>query len=319
MLALVTGAAGFIGSHLVEGALAEGWDVRGVDAFTPYYDVSEKRANLEEAGNDDRFQLVEADLRTDPIEPLLDDVDVVFHLAAQPGVRSSWATGFTTYLGHNVAATQRLLEACRGRAIDRLVFASSSSVYGQAADYPTRETQIPAPHSPYGVTKLAAEHLCHLYAEQGGVPTVSLRYFTVYGPRQRPDMAMRRFIEGGLRHTPVPVFGDGTQVRDLTYVGDVVRATLAAATVGLPPVPTMNVAGGSSITLLALIDLLSDLLGAPIEVDRLASQPGDVRATSASTDLATKYLDWEPRTSLADGLRAQVDWQQQLLSALDRA
>src|SRR3954447_5448772 len=218
MRALVTGAAGFIGSSLVDALLVRGDSVRGIDCFTPYYGRADKEANLAGALQHHEFELVEADLRTCAIEPLLEGVDVVFHQAAQAGVRLSWADGFADYDGHNILATQRLLEAVKAAGVQRLVYASSSSVYGNAPAYPTNEDDLPRPHSPYGVTKLAAEHLCNLYAANWGVPTVSLRYFTVYGPRQRPDMAMHRLVESALNHTPFPLYGDGSQVRDFTFV-----------------------------------------------------------------------------------------------------
>src|SRR4051812_32930977 len=220
MRALVTGVAGFIGSTLAEALVGNGDVVVGVDCFTPYYDAAQKRANLQRLAATKQFTLAEADLRTAELPPLLDGVDVVYHQAGQPGVRLSWASGFAEYDSHNIIATQRLLEGARAAGVARVVYASSSSVYGNAPRYPTSEDDLPQPHSPYGVTKLAAEHLCNLYAANWGVHTVSLRYFTVYGPRQRPDMAMHRLIESALAGTPFPLYGDGSAVRDFTFVDD---------------------------------------------------------------------------------------------------
>ena len=228
MRALITGAAGFIGSHLVEALVADGWDVVGVDCLTPYYDVTQKLGNVEELRTSVDLELIDADLRTSPLEPLLDGVDAVFHQAGQPGVRASW-DDFESYVEHNILATRRLLEAARGTNVTRFVYASSSSVYGDAVSYPTREETLPMPQSPYGVSKLAAEHLCNVYARNWAVPVVSLRYFTVFGPRQRPDMATHRLIRAALEGGSFPMYGTGDQVRDFTYVGDVVAANLAAA------------------------------------------------------------------------------------------
>ena len=308
MQALVTGAAGFIGSTLVDHLLAEGHAVRGVDCFVPFYAEADKRANLTGALATPAFELVEADLRDADLSALLDGVDVVFHLAAQAGVRTSWAEGFEDYVSLNVLATQRLLEACRGRAIERLVYASSSSIYGQAARYPTDEGDLPAPHSPYGVTKLAGEHLCSLYGANHGVPTVSLRYFTVYGPRQRPDMALHRLIEHGLAGTTFPLYGDGRQQREFTFVGDVVRATAAAATADVAPGTVVNVAGGSETLLSELIDLVGETLGRPVALDRRPVAAGDVARTGGSTERARTLLGWSPQVPLREGVEAQVAW-----------
>src|SRR3954454_2167315 len=248
MRALVTGVAGFIGSTRTHAVLARGDQVVGVDCSTPYYDRAAKDANLATAGQSDRFELIETDLRSDDVESLVDGVDVVFHQAAQPGVRLSWSTGFEDYVSHNVLATQRLLEAVKANTSAKFIYASSSSVYGNAPAYPTTEDDVPRPHSPYGVTKLAAEHLCSLYASNFGVPTVSLRYFTVYGPGQRPDMAFNRFIRATLAGEPITVYGTGEQVRDFTYVDDVVQANLLAAEGDVPPGSVFNVSGGSDIS-----------------------------------------------------------------------
>jgi UDP-glucuronate 4-epimerase len=307
--ALVTGAAGFIGSTLAERLTAEGHDVMGVDCFTPYYPISAKRANLAQLRERPSFTFVEADLRRVELTKLLEGTDVVFHLAGQPGVRLSWTDGFPEYVEHNVFVTHRLLEGAKRAGISRLVYASSSSVYGNAEAYPTAEEALPRPHSPYGVTKLAGEHLCVLYAANWAVPTVALRYFTVYGPRQRPDMAIHRLIGAALSGETFTLYGDGAQVRDFTYVGDVVAATAAAAVAEVPPGTTLNVAGGSSMSMLELIALVEEAVGAPIQVRRVDPQAGDVERTGGSIERAGRLLGWQPQVTPAAGLQAQVQWQ----------
>jgi nucleoside-diphosphate-sugar epimerase len=308
MRSLVTGCAGFIGSQLTDALLAAGHSVRGVDAFTDYYDPSLKRRNLDAALDSDRFDLVEENLCTADVVALLDDVDTVFHLAGQPGVRVSWSHGFPLYVAQNVLATQRLLEAVRERAVERFVYASSSSVYGNAAHYPVSETDLPRPHSPYGVTKLAAEHLCSLYAENWDLPTVSLRYFSVYGPRQRPDMGFSRFFDAVAGGRPIPVYGTGAQIRDFTYSGDVVAATIAAGAADVPAGFVCNIAGGSSVSVLELIPMLADVTGGEVLVEHLPAQPGDVDRTGGSIERARSLLGWEPQVTLADGIAAQYAW-----------
>ena len=313
MQALVTGAAGFVGSHTCEALLRLGHRVRGVDCFTEYYDVEHKKRNLGLLTREPSFTFTNADILTAPLPELLDGVDVVLHLAAQPGVRASWKDGFAEYARQNVLVTQRLLEAARDAELSRFVYASSSSVYGRAPSYPTSETDPTRPHSPYGVTKLAAEHLCSLYADNWGLPTVSLRYFTVFGPRQRPDMAFNRFISAGLERRPITVYGDGEQVRDFTYVEDVVAANLAAATApGVPAGAVANVAGGSSITVNALLELLGDTLGEPLAVRHEPAQHGDVPRTGGTVDEAARLLGWSPQVPLAEGLKRQVAWHRSL-------
>jgi nucleoside-diphosphate-sugar epimerase len=305
---LVTGVAGFVGSTLADALLARGDRVLGVDCFTPYYERAAKEANLADARRADRFELIENDLRTCDIDALLDGVDVVFHQAAQAGVRLSWSDGFADYDGHNILATQRLLEGVKRAGGTKVVYASSSSVYGNAASYPTDEDDLPQPHSPYGVTKLAAEHLCNLYAANWNVPTVSLRYFTVYGPRQRPDMAIHRLLAAALSGASFPLYGDGSAVRDFTYVDDVVSANLAAADHDCPPGTVVNIAGGSSITMSELLALAADVVGEAPTIDRQPSQPGDVARTGGTIDRARRLLDWKPATDLRRGLTAQTAW-----------
>ena len=309
---LVTGVAGFVGSQLAEALVADGETVVGVDCFTPYYDRAQKDDNLGallagESGPG-RFTFHDVDLRDADLAPLLDGIDVVYHQAAQPGVRLSWSGGFATYDTCNVLATQRLLEAARQAGTPRIVYASSSSVYGNATRYPVVETDLPRPHSPYGVTKLAAEHLANLYAHNHGLSTVSLRYFTVYGPRQRPDMAHHRLIEAALDQTPFPLFGDGSQVRDFTYVGDVVAANVAAGVASVEPGTVVNICAGGSTVVRDLIDAVSNAVGRPVPVEELPEQPGDVARTGGSNALAGELLRWGPATTLAQGIQAQVDW-----------
>ena len=310
MRALVTGAAGFIGSNLVDSLLASDWDVCGVDRFTAYYEESAKRANLAAAMSHPRFALVEADLLHTDLGPLVADADVIFHLAGQPGVRLSWSDGFQMYNDLNVNVTQRLLEECRRHpALQRLVFASSSSVYGQAPNYPTSEDDHTRPHSPYGITKLAAEMLCSAYGSNFGVPTVSLRYFTVYGPRQRPDMAIHRMIESARHGVPFPLFGDGSAIRDFTFVEDIVNATMAAAlTDDVAAGTVLNIAGGASTTVAALLEIVADAVGRPVPLDRRDAQPGDVTQTGGSIDRASDVLGWKPGVSLDVGVRRQFAW-----------
>lgn len=308
MFALVTGAAGFIGSNLTDQLLTAGWRVRGVDRFTAYYEEAQKRANLASAGLHPSFELIEADLLSAELGPLLEGVDVVFHQAAQPGVRLSWADGFRLYNDLNVNVTQRLLEAVRSRSIERFVYASSSSVYGQAPSWPTTESAETSPHSPYGVTKLAGEHLCRAYAANFGVPTVSLRYFTVYGPRQRPDMATHRLIQAVRSGSAFPLYGDGSQIRDFTFVDDVVRANVLAATADVAPGAVMNIAGGGSTSLMDLVHLVGNTVGQPVNIDWLPAQPGDVARTGGSIERAGEMLGWQPEITIEEGIRRQVEW-----------
>jgi nucleoside-diphosphate-sugar epimerase len=309
MRALVTGVAGFVGSHLAEALLERGDTVVGVDSFTPFYDESQKRENLEFARRSTKFELVESDLRTTAIEDLLDGIDAVFHQAAQAGVRLSWADGFGEYVSQNVIVTQRLLEAVVvARPTARVVYASSSSVYGNQPRYPTREDDLPRPFSPYGVTKLAGEHLTSLYAENKGLPTVSLRYFTVVGPRQRPDMALYRLCTAALTGGVFPRYGDGSQIREFTYVGDIVAGNLAAVERDVAPGSYCNLAGGGEITLAALVDLVGELAGAPVALDPQARQAGDALRNGGSIERARELLGWEPRVSLREAVSAQLAW-----------
>lgn len=312
MRAVVTGAAGFIGSTLVERLLDDGHAVVGIDCFTDYYDPAVKRRNVELASASDRYRLLELDLRTAELEPVLEDADVVFHQAGQPGVRLSWNHGFATYDSCNILATQRLLEASCRTGVDRVVYASSSSVYGNAASYPVTEETLPAPHSPYGVTKLAAEHLCGLYAANWGLSVVSLRYFTVYGPRQRPDMAIHRLIEAALDDRSFPLYGDGSHVRDFTFVADVVEANLLAGTADVAPGTVVNVCAGGSTSMSELIDAVGAAVGRDVRIDQQVAQAGDVLRTGGDPSTSQRLLGWTPRHDLEDGIRQQTEWHRSL-------
>jgi UDP-glucuronate 4-epimerase len=309
MKVVVTGAAGFIGTHLVAGLLQrDGVDVVGIDSFTDYYDPKIKEARVERLASP-RFTFHAEDLLEADLARVFGDASVILHLAGQAGVRPSWGADFRSYTDRNILATQRLLEFVHQvHPVDRFVYASSSSVYGNADGYPVTEAALPRPFSPYGVTKLAAEHLCGLYAENYDVPTVSLRYFTVYGPGQRPDMAFTRFIRAVQDDEEITVNGDGSQIRDFTYVGDVVRANIAAAFApNLTPGRVFNVCGGSPVTLTAVLDTLRDIAGKPLRITHTGEKAGDVFQTGGSSEAARDALGWSPRTDLASGLRAQ--WQ----------
>jgi nucleoside-diphosphate-sugar epimerase len=309
MRSLVTGAAGFIGSHLASRLAAEGHDVVAVDCLRPNYDVAEKEANRDAllAGGGS-VTWSGADLSEADLGGLVEGADTVFHLAGQPGVRPSWGEGIGPYVRDNIVATERLLEAAVAHGVPRVVYASSSSVYGEADRYPCDEDVVPRPHSPYGVTKLAGENLCVAYARNHGLATVSLRYFSVYGPRQRPDMAVRRLIDAARSGEAFPRYGDGSQRRDLTYVDDVVDATLRAATAEVPPGTVLNIAGGSLTTLSELIALVGEAVGRPVVIDPRPVSPGDVSRTDGDTRRARRALGWEPAVGLADGLDATVSW-----------
>jgi nucleoside-diphosphate-sugar epimerase len=305
--ALVTGAAGFIASHLSGQLLDRGAEVIGIDCFADYYPRPIKEANLEALGPRPGFSFIESTIQGADLDRLLDGVTHVFHLAAQAGVRKSWGHDFQVYTTNNIEATQVLLEACVGKPLHRLVYASSSSVYGDAATIPMREDAVPHPLSPYGVTKLAAEHLCHLYSANHGVPATSVRYFTVYGPRQRPDMAFNRFLKAARRGDPIAVFGDGGQTRDFTFVTDAVAGTIAAGERGVPG-RAYNLGGGSRVSLNEVLDIIGRVTGQPLHIERGPAQKGDVRDTYADTSLARTDLGFQPTVSLADGLAEEYRW-----------
>ena len=307
MKALVTGAAGFIGSHLTGALLDRGYEVTGLDSFTDYYPRAIKEANLAANAGREGFRVIEGSVQHADLAALLEDKTHVFHLAAQAGVRKSWGRDFRTYTENNVDATQKLLEACVGRPLHRFVYASSSSLYGDNVSFPMREDALPQPVSPYGVTKLAAEQLCYLYHVNYQVPTTSVRYFTVYGPRQRPDMAFNKFIKAALAGQPITLFGDGEQTRDFTYVSDAVAATVSASTRGTPGA-VYNIGGGSRVELLDVFELIGRITGRPLRLKMLEPQAGDMRDTYADTARARTDLAFAPAVTLEQGLRAQFQW-----------
>lgn len=319
MRALVTGCAGFIGSHLTESLLADGCEVVGVDCFNDNYGRAAKLRNLEQSRDWMGFDFVPVDLSRGAVADLVEDCDTIFHLAAEPGVRASWGQRFDNYLRNNVLATQHLLEAARATEGKRFVYASSSSIYGQAESLPTQEDVRPQPHSPYGMTKLAGEHLCALYHANYGVQTTSLRYFTVYGPRQRPDMAFHMFCAAALRGERINVFGDGSQTRDFTFVSDVVNATRAAAEAADAPGLVFNIGGGTRVSLSGAIELIGGFAGPPLEVDHLPQQDGDVRDTGADTTRAESVLGFSPAVAFEDGLEREFQWMVEYLEHSARA
>ena len=308
--ALVTGAAGFIGSTLTDRLLADGVRVTGVDAFTDYYDVSLKRRNVADALRHKSFELVEIELGTADLARL-PDVDVIFHNAAQPGVRASWGSEFGAYTHHNVLGTQRLLERYKRTKLERFVYASSSSIYGDAESYPTSEAMLPRPFSPYGVTKLAGEHLAMLYGRNFGIPVAALRYFTVYGPRQRPDMAFHRFCRAMLAGEPITVYGDGKQSRDFTFVSDAVEANVRAWKRAAPQ-GVYNVGGGSQVEVLEAISLLEKSLGRKARVNLEPRPAGDPLRTRADATRLAADLGYATAVGIADGLAAEAEWARSL-------
>ena len=297
---LVTGAAGFIGSHLAETLGAAGHDVVGIDCFTDYYDPERKRENAR------GLDVVEADLATTQLEPLVEGVHGVFHLAGQPGVRASFGPGFERYVERNVLASARLFEAAARHGV-RVVYASSSSIYGDAESYPTREDALPRPISPYGVTKLCTEQLAYAHARTAGLDAVGVRYFTVYGPRQRPDMAFTQLLDALAGDGTFRLFGDGSASRSFTFVADAVAATVAALERGRAG-ELYNVGGGDEATMTEAIALAEAISGRTLSVERRGAAAGDVRRTRADVAKAERELGWRPTTTLADGLQAQWAW-----------
>ncbi|HVL90648.1 MAG TPA: NAD-dependent epimerase/dehydratase family protein [Actinomycetota bacterium] len=306
MNALVTGAAGFVGSHLVEHLLESGDLVRGVDCFTGYYDRAAKESNVRDASAHPRFTFVEADVAATRLTDLLTGIDAVYHLAGQPGVRPSWGRDFDHYTRQNITTTQRLLEAARSTPLRSFVYASSSSVYGDADAYPTAESALPRPLSPYGVTKLAGEHLCELYRSAFGISTASLRLFTVYGPRQRPDMAFARLMSAARTAGTFELSGDGTQTRDFTDVSDVVFAMRRVAVTEWRGVA--NIGGGAQHSMNEVVAAIETITGRDISVVRRRSARGDVKHTGADVTRAREGFGYRPRVALTDGLAAMWAW-----------
>jgi UDP-glucuronate 4-epimerase len=309
MHAIVTGAAGFIGSHLAERLIGEGWRVTGIDAFTSYYGRADKEANLSALRNEPRFDLIEADLVDAPLDEIFADRPVVFHLAAQAGVRASFGESFAGYVHDNLIATQRVLEHALEAECPRVAMASSSSVYGDAEEYPCVEGVTPTrPRSPYGATKRMCEDLADIYRGLG-LSVTALRYFTVYGPRQRPDMAMRRLCEASIGGAPFTLNGDGLQSRDFTYVADAVDATMRAGVVLDVPL-VLNIGGGEEATMLQVISTIEDIAGKSLLIQTAGDGKGDVRRTAADTRIARHALGWSPSTTLVEGLTNQLAWVQ---------
>ena len=303
MKTLVTGCGGFIGSHLVDKLLEQGYEVIGIDCFTDYYQRELKEANISNALKNKNFKLIEEDILNLNEYP---EVDYVFHLAAQAGVRASWGRSFEIYTRNNIEATQRLLEFYKDSAIKKFVYASSSSVYGDA-ELPMREDSLLKPVSPYGVTKLAGENLCYLYWKNYRVPTISLRYFTVYGPRQRPDMAIHKFVKAIFNRDEITVFGDGTQTRDFTFVDDAVEANILAANNDVVG-EVFNVGGGSRISVNDLIKIMEDITEKKANMKYVEKQKGDVRDTLADVNKAKMELGWIPKVKIEEGLKKFVEW-----------
>jgi nucleoside-diphosphate-sugar epimerase len=307
--ALVTGCAGFIGSHLTEALLADGAGVIGVDCFNDNYQRPPKLRNLDHQAKDwEAFEFVPIDLSLGDLDDLVAEADIIYHLAAEPGVRASWGARFERYVRNNVVATQHLLEATRPFPGKRFVYASSSSIYGDAETFPTPESVTPRPLSPYGMTKLSGEHLCNLYTANHGLSIVSLRYFTVYGPRQRPDMAFHHFCRAALASEPITVFGDGRQTRDFTFVGDIVAGTLAAGAPDVAPGSVYNLGGGSQTSIREALEIIAELAGRELDVAYGEPEYGDVRDTSADTSAAHRDLGFSPATGLREGLAAEFEW-----------
>jgi UDP-glucose 4-epimerase len=310
MICVVTGVAGFIGSHLAEKLLDAGHTVRGVDKFLGNYPRRFKDWNLAQVRRPG-LEFIEADIVDADLPALLDGVTYVFHQAAQPGVRSSWGEEFGEYTHNNILATQRLLEASKKSKIKKFVYASSSSVYGDTQDLPMRESGMTRPVSPYGVSKLSAEQLCYLYWKEFSVPAVSLRYFTVYGPRQRPDMFFHIFMRAHRRSEAIPIYDDGKQSRDFTFCGDIVDGNIAAAEYpGAGEV--FNLGGGSRTTVEEVVRMVEQISGKKAKLNMLARQQGDVRHTAAALDEARTKLGFNPRVKLYDGLAQEWEWMQKI-------
>jgi nucleoside-diphosphate-sugar epimerase len=310
---VVTGVAGFIGSHLAETLLNKGEKVIGIDRFNDYYDPALKRRNVSSLQKYPNFALIEEDIQNLDWRSILENVEIVYHQAAQAGVRASWGKSFRHYTERNINATQVILEAAKeAKALKRLVYASTSSVYGNAETLPTAETVPPQPVSPYGITKLAAERLCWLYQQNFGVPVTALRYFTVYGPRQRPDMAFHKFFKAAIFDEAIDIYGDGQQTRDFTFISDAVAANLAAATVPEAVGEVFNIGGGSRVVLADVLARIDEIVGHPIRKNFVEKAMGDARHTGADVSKAKKILGYNPQVSLVEGLTKEWEWIREL-------
>ena len=307
MNTLVTGAAGFIGSHLCKRLISDGAHIVAIDAFTDFYPRRLKENNVQSLLNNPHFELIPEDILEIDLKKIMEKIDVVFHFAAQPGVRSSWGTDFSIYTKNNIDATQRLLEAAKKSSITKFIYASSSSVYGLSPQLPMIETSTLHPYSPYGVTKLAAENLCFLYYKNYDIPCVSLRFFTVYGPGQRPDMAFHKFFKAISENKELQVFGDGQQTRDFTYIDDIIRANLSSIENGKAG-ETYNLGGGTQRKLVDIIPLLEEISERKIKMRYLPGQKGDVQHTLADIQKAKNDLQYTPEVNLEKGLKFEWEW-----------
>lgn len=314
MRIVVTGVAGFIGSTTARHLLAAGHSVDGIDSLSNYYSVEAKQNNLHSLVASNNFTFHQLDIVDDLIDSALSGADAIIHLAGQPGVRRSWSE-FNTYVAANVRGTKAVLDAALRHGIDKVVYASSSSVYGNATTYPTTEDQAPSPQSPYAVTKLAGEQLCTLYAAERQLQTVSLRYFTVYGPRQRPDMLTHRLIEAAHTGGTMTIFGDGQHVRDFTYVDDIARANLAAVTADVQPGSIYNIAGGTSASVATMISTVERVSGSPIRLVHQGEASGDVQMTGGDCTLAKTELGWTPSVSLHEGISRHINFYRSMCPA----
>ena len=308
MRLVVTGAAGFIGSHLCDRLLETGHEVVGIDGYVPFYPREMKERNLAKAKASANFTLHETLIeKATSLESLLQGASAIYHLAAQAGVRASWGDDFAGYVEHNVLGTQKLLEAAVNAKVPRVIYASSSSVYGDVNELPLRESMALSPVSPYGVTKLAAEHLVHLYGKANDLSVTSLRFFTVYGPRQRPDMAFHRFLKAVRDAQPITLYGDGQQTRDFTFIADLVDVLQCSLVQGKPGL-VYNVGGGQRISVLKVLETIAMVTGREVRIDRQEAQKGDMRDTLADTAQAARDLGFIPKTPLATGLKAEWEW-----------
>jgi len=308
MRCLVSGVAGFIGSHLAERLVRDGHEVISIDCFLDYYPREVKEENLAGLKKSPNFHFQEANLLELDLPALVQKTDFIFHLAAQAGVRASWGESFSIYTENNIRATQRLLESCKGQKVSKFILASSSSVYGDAEEMPTSENSAPKPVSPYGLSKLACEHLCYLYWKNHKIPYLALRYFTVYGPRQRPDMAFHKFLRSALHGKEIEIYGDGNQTRDFTYISDIINATVKSISTDAVA-ESVNLGGGSPATIWQVLNIIEEITGKRVRLRHIEEQKGDVRHTCADITKAQRILGYAPQVRLGEGLRKQFLWQ----------